>query len=257
MSLEFLSVAAAERQGPFSPIARSPMERRARAAGARFELRDGWSVAVAYADIEREAETLAGSAGFADFSHLGKLELQAAPQDLLAIVAQATGGLRPELGEAERAARAWWCPVTSSRLLVVCEPCDLTALHELVEAGLESAAGPASLLEVTTVFAALTVAGQLAREVLARFCALDLRPWMTPVGAVRPGSIARQPGIVVREAEERFLMLFGWAVGEYMWSQVEEATRHLGGAPVGVDALESMDRRATAPEREVEVRFGA
>jgi glycine cleavage system aminomethyltransferase T len=43
--LEFLSVAA-DADGRFRPLARSPMERRLRDAGAEFEERDGWLVAV-------------------------------------------------------------------------------------------------------------------------------------------------------------------------------------------------------------------
>jgi heterotetrameric sarcosine oxidase gamma subunit len=254
VSLEFLSPAAAKRDGRFAPLARSPMERQARAAGARFELRDGWSVAVAYAPAEHEAETLRRAAGFADVSHLGKLELQAEPGDLEATVARATGGARPSLGQAARAAGGWWCPVTASRVMVVCEPQDLRALSEL----LVDSGRPINVVEVTTVFAALTIAGPLAPEVLARFCAIDLRPQVTPVGAVRPGSVARQPGVVVYEGENRFLVLFGWAVGEYIWGQVEEAARNLGGGPVGVDALGSLDRPASRSQRVAqEVRSGA
>ena len=93
------------------------------------------------------------------------------------------------------------------------------------------------VLDVTSNFAALTLVGPLARETFARFCALDLRPQVTPVGALRPGSIGRQPGLVIREDEERYLFLFGWATGEYMWSVVADAGGHLGGRPCGVDAL--------------------
>jgi hypothetical protein len=60
---------------------------------------------------------------------------------------------------------------------------------------------------------------------------------VTPVNGLRPGSVGRQPGIVIREDEERYLFLFGWATGEYMWSVVADAGGHLGGRPVGVDAL--------------------
>ena len=97
--------------------------------------------------------------------------------------------------------------------------------------------GDLELVDVTSVFASLTISGSLARECFARFCALDLRPAVTPVNALRPGSIGRQPGTLIREAEDRYLILFGWAVGEYMWSVVSDAAGHLGGGPIGVDQL--------------------
>ena len=133
----------------------------------------------------------------------------------------------------DRAGGAWWCPLTRTRALVVGEP----ARWRLGERWRPRRARRADVVEVTTIFAALTLAGPLAREVFARFCALDLRPAVTPVGALRPGSIARQPGILICEAEDRYLFLFGWATAEYMWSVVADAGAHLGGRPIGVDAL--------------------
>ena len=52
-------------------VARSPMERQARAAGARFELRDGWNVAVAFPGEARARASVA----FSDCSHVRKYEL--------------------------------------------------------------------------------------------------------------------------------------------------------------------------------------
>jgi heterotetrameric sarcosine oxidase gamma subunit len=222
VSLEFLSPAATDG----GAIARSPMERQARTAGARFEVRDGWNVAVAYGPAEQEADALTRTAGWADVSHLGKLELQGTG------IAE-RGGL--ELGRATRRGDAWWCPLTPDRALVICEPTQVGAARE-------RAPQDASIVDVTTVFAALTLAGPLAREVFARFCAIDLRPAVTPLAGLRPGSIARQPGLIVREADERFLFLFGWAVGHYMWTIVEDAARHLGGRPVGLDTLDPLEQ---------------
>jgi sarcosine oxidase gamma subunit len=92
-------------------------------------------------------------------------------------------------------------------------------------------------VDVTTAFGALVIAGPLARETFARFCALDLRPRVCPPGAWRPGSVARTPGGVLCLAEDRFLMLFGAAYGQYMWTVVADAAQRLGGGPVGADVL--------------------
>ena len=196
MSLEFLSAGATE------AVARSPMERQARAAGARFELRDGWNVAVAYAG---EAGALA-SVGFADCSHVGKYELQG---ELPAL----------ELGRATVDGDSTWLPMTATRALVL------------------GGEAPAGALDVTSAFAALRLAGPLARETFARFTAIDLRPHVTRPGDWRPGSVARTPGGILCESEERYLMLFGAALGQYVWTVVDDAARRLGGGPVGFDAL--------------------
>jgi glycine cleavage system aminomethyltransferase T len=169
-------------------VARSPMEGQARAAGARFEVRDGWNVAV--------SSVTNGSVSWTDISHLRKLEVRGA-HDLT-------------LGTASKVDGAWWCPVTRDRALVV---------------GDSDADG----LDVTCSLAALAISGPQARELFARFCALDLRERAMPVGAFRPGSVARTPGYVLREDDERFLMLFGWALGEYMWTVVADAAQSVGG----------------------------
>ncbi|MFL5860862.1 MAG: hypothetical protein ACJ780_08800 [Solirubrobacteraceae bacterium] len=210
MNLEFLQVASA------GAVARSPMEGPARAAGARFEVRDGWNVAVEFG--AGGTGSAVGDVSWADVSHLGKVELQGSADTI---------GELP-LGTAVRRDDAWWCRLTQTRALVIGRRPDLDEADDL------------NIVDVTCNFAALTLMGPLARETFARFCALDLRPAVTPVGALRPGSVGRQPGIVIREAEDRYLFLFGWATGEYMWGIVADAATHLGGGPVGVDALQEV-----------------
>jgi glycine cleavage system aminomethyltransferase T len=196
VSFEFLSAGARD------VVARSPMERQARAAGARFEVRDGWSVAVAH---RGEADALR-TVAFADASHLRKYEVQGALPAL-------------EFGRATVDGEATWLPMTATRALVL------------------GGEAPEGAVEVTTGFAALRLAGPLARETLARFTAIDLRPQVTKPGDWRPGSVARTPGGILCEAEDRYLMLFGAALGQYVWTVVADAAGHLGGGPVGEDAL--------------------
>lgn len=217
MSFEFLSAPAAGAGGS-EIIARTPMERQARAAGARFEVRDGWNVALDYGSPEQEQHACASTVGWVDVSHVSKLELQGPGNSEKA-------GL--QLGQATRRDGAWWCPLTPDRALVI-------------GARPENLPEQCSVVDVGTVFAAMTLVGPLAREVFARFCAADLRPKIAPVTALRPVSIARQPGLIIREAEDRYLFTFGWAVGQYMWTVVEDAAVHLGGRPVGLATLDSL-----------------
>lgn len=237
MSLAFL--------GPGSEaVARSPMEREALAAGARLERRDGWNVSVAFAEPGREQEFSRETVGFADLSALGKIEVQASAAELAAIVAVASGGERLEPGRATRVEGAWWCPYTPERALVLCEPGATAGLRERLEDAAGAVQGLASVVDVTTGHGALGIAGPLARELFARFSAIDLRPQVTPVRGFRPGSVARVPGAILREAEARYLMLFGAALGRYVWTVVADAALHLGGGPVGVDALVSVEEEA-------------
>lgn len=229
MSVAFLS------PGP-NAVARSPMEPGAAEAGATFEERDGWNVAVSFPG---EAEQLA-TVAFADVSQLGKIEIQAAADDLASIVSSAAG-IRLELGVGARAENAWWCPYSATRAVVLCRPGDTARLRDQLARAAGGARGLASVVDTTSAQGAMTILGPLARETFARFTALDLRPQVTPAFGFRPGSVARSPGAVLCEAPDRYLMLFGAALGQYVWTVVEDAAANLGGGPVGVDALEPLD----------------
>jgi glycine cleavage system aminomethyltransferase T len=206
-------------------LARSPMERLARTAGARFEPRDGWNVPVAFGDPAVEAERIGRFVGFADRSSLVKLEVTAS--------VQAVAGLALSPGVAALRDGAWWCPVTSERVLVLGEPraVDLRGAVDAVGG---------RVVDVTCGLAALALVGPLCRELLARFCAIDARPAVSPVGSFRPGSVARTPGYVLVEGEDRLLIMVGWALGQYLYEVVADAAEHLGGGPVGVDALSAV-----------------
>jgi glycine cleavage system aminomethyltransferase T len=233
-SLAFLS------PGP-GAVAKSPMEPGAAAAGATFETRDGWKVATGFTDPDNERALCASSVGFADVSHVGKIEVQADPDDLAAIVAAASDGASLELGRATRAKAAWWCPYSPYRAVVLCSPGETVALRDLLTASAADANGLASVIDTTTSQGAMTIIGPLARETFARFTAIDLRPEITPVHAFRPGSVARTGGAILCEAPERYLMLFGAALGQYVWTVVADAAEHLGGGPIGVEALDPLD----------------
>jgi heterotetrameric sarcosine oxidase gamma subunit len=219
VSLAFLSPSS-------GALSRSPMERQAAAAGASFEERDGWNVASRFDGLDAERERVRSTVGFADLSQLGKVELQG-PQP------------RPlELGTGTLADGMWWCPYTPERTLVLCDPADRSSLVGRLSEHASGQEELTSVVDVTTAFAAIAIGGPLAREVFARFTAIDLRDQITPVRGFRPGSVGRTPGAILREGEQRWLMLFGAALGQYMWTVVADAAESLGGGPVAADVLE-------------------
>lgn len=206
-SLSFLTPPAGGSSSA-AALARSPFERPALRAGGRAQPRDGWQVVVDYGDREHERELLAQTAGFADRSQLRKLELHG--EHLAAL------GLAQLDGDG-----GWLCPVTPTRAL-------------LLGGG---ASAPDDAVDLTCGYAALQLTGPSANELLARFCAIDVRPKVMPVGAFRPGSVARTPGYVLRTAEDSLLLLVGWATGGYLWDVVMTAATHLNAGPVGAVAL--------------------
>jgi heterotetrameric sarcosine oxidase gamma subunit len=226
-SLAFLS------PGP-GALAKSPMEPGAAAAGATFEERDGWKVAVSFPGEDFSV------VGFADVSHLGKIEVQG---DVTAIT-----GHDLELGKALRAEGAWWCRYSPTRAVVLCSAGDTVALRDRLTAPVADANGLSSVIDITASQGAMTILGPLAREVFARFTAIDLRPQVTPVHGWRPGSVARTGGAILCEAPDRYLMLFGAALGQYVWTLVADAAGNLGGGPVGVDALPPLEAPAVSSD---------
>lgn len=215
MTLEFLTAAVPEG----GPPAESPMVAAAQRGGARIDVRDGWRVPVAFAGEAEERRAVEETVAFADVSSLTKTELQGVPEAL----ASCAGGLA--FGRATLYDGAWWCPLTPSRALVVGTPPQAPGLDGL------------HAVDVTTQLCGLRIQGPLTRQLMARFCALDLRPAVAPPTTLLPGSVARTPGFVIVEGPDQLLVLVGAALAEYLWTVVADAAQRLGGQPVGADVL--------------------
>lgn len=227
MSLEFLSPRLADGDTP----AESPLAAAAQRSGARLDVRDGWRIPVAFGEESEEREAVANTVAFADVSALPKFELQGSADAL----ATRAGGL--SLGTATAHDGAWWCPLTPTRALVIgVQPGESEGVQRL---------------DVTTQFCGLRIEGPLALPLMARFCALDLRPAVAPPTSLRPGSVARTPGLVVVEGFDQLLVLAGAAFAEYLWTVVSDAAGRLGGRPVRADVM------GGAPRQREELTTGA
>jgi heterotetrameric sarcosine oxidase gamma subunit len=238
MSRDFLSPDRVIAHEGAVPPARSPLHERARQAGARFVVRQGWEVAASYGPVAAEIAACQASAGITDRTHIGKLELQAPTDALGAFVARQTDAPFT-LGLARDDGGAWWCPLAGDRALVLAHRAPIGELRERIEDDLTAEGG--AVVDVTAGFAAIGLVGPRARDVLARVTAIDVRPQSFPESGFRPGSVARVPGMLLREHGDRMVVLCGSAHAEYLWLALSDAGRPLGAAHVGADALERLD----------------
>jgi glycine cleavage system aminomethyltransferase T len=238
MRFEFLAPDATVEVDGEAPPARSPIEWVHSRAGARIATRAGWRVVAGYDANGAEADACRRSVGIADLSFLGKLELQGEPDDVAAIVAELAGGARLAPGRAERTDGTWWCPISPDRVLAVTDPGSTVAVRDALESAAEGRARFVSVLELTTALSSNAVVGPLARETFARATALDLRPQRFAEAAFAPVSVARVPGMILRERGDRFLHLFGAGYASYVWTVFTDAAEQLGGRAVGTEAVD-------------------
>lgn len=241
MSFDFL---APDRSAP-EAAQRSPIELLHVESGATLGERAGWSIVTSFGDVEREASACRTAVGVADMSFMGKIEIQGSPDDVRSIVSGLAGGEAPELGSSVHDDGVRWCPMTAGRVIAITPPERTAAVRESLQAAAGSASSFASVTELTAALCSNGVAGPLARECFARATALDMRPEVFAEGAFAPVSVARTPGMLLREGDDRFLHLFGTGYAQYNWTVFTDAAEGLGGRAVGTDALEAA-REATA-----------
>ena len=243
MSFEFLAPDAAQPLNGTRPALRSPIEWTLRDQGANFTGRSGWRVVTDYGNPGAESAACRDSVGVADLSFLGKLELQAAPGIASSIVAELTGGGALAPGRATVHEEVWWCPMTMGRVLALTPPERTAEVRDRLDAA-ASAASFASVVEMTAAYGSNALIGPLARETFARTMALDLRPDHFAQGDFAPVSVARTPGMVLRQGADLYLHLFGSGFAQYIWTVFIDAARHLGGRAIGARALEAATRTA-------------
>lgn len=226
-------------QVAFTPIARSALHEVHEALGAVFAEAAGWQVPRSYATPEEEAIRVREAVGLFDASALGKLALRG--RDGAAVVGSGDGSgrlaRRLRLEGDGPAVSALALPVAPDECLLLTAPGAAPGLAARLTPRL---AGCAHLTDLTSVLAALRLAGSRAPQLLPRLCPLDLSPPAFPDLAVAQGPLAKVRAIVVRDDLDplpSYLVLVPRDVAEYVWGAVLEAGREVGLAPVGAAAL--------------------
>jgi glycine cleavage system aminomethyltransferase T len=216
-------------------LAHSPLEPQLQKAGATMVARHGWWVAAHFGSPGGELALCETAVGMADRSDLGKLELRGEPSALEQLVGQLSGGsIAP--GDALLAAGAWWCAVSPTHALAICDAGETDRVRSAALDAVRWTPG-ATVTDITPRYAAIGLLGPATAAVLGELD--DSEP---PLGdADSPAfdvlRLAAVPAMVLRGRPGRAVILTEAARASVLWVEIERAGREAGIGLVGADAV--------------------
>lgn len=218
-------------------LAHSPLEPQLQKAGATMVARHGWWVAAHFGSPAGELALCETAVGLADRSDLGKLELRGDASALEQLVGQLSGG-RVDPGDALLAQGAWWCAVSRTHVLALCDAGETERLRAAALDAVRWTPG-ATAADVTASYAAIGLLGPRTAGVLSELS--DTEP---PLGEDEVDSpafdvlrLAAVPAMLLRTTRERAVALTEAGRGAVLWAEVERAGREAGIGHVGMDAV--------------------
>ncbi|MDE2992548.1 MAG: hypothetical protein OXU67_01585 [Chloroflexota bacterium] len=214
------------------PVKRTPLYRTALALGATLTDHAGCQIAARFRSPDEEMHQAQAGVVLADASWLGKLETRG--RHLAPTTWQIPGAV------------VW--PLVAGDLLVTCEPRDtpavLQALKERAASALESLpSSPLYVTDVTSVYAALLLAGPRSRAVLQRLTALGVSDAALPDLACARTGLAHVHATILRQdlgPVPAYWLLVGWEYGAYVWDAALHAGESFGIAPIGLEAVQQL-----------------
>ena len=206
---------------------------------------DGWQRPSQYTSVERELETVRKAGGLCDISPLGKLYIQGSDIDALlqsvfpeASSLEINGATVSVLsGQDGHMARVVVCRFSGDEVFISTTSDTVSLVAQAVN---EHLAGCAHMVNMTSNYAAIKVAGPLSARLLAKMTDLDISSFVFPDLTCAQCQIAEVYSIIVRWDQggvPSYDVCFGREFGEYMWEALLGAGQEYGIAPFGVEAL--------------------
>ena len=174
-----------------------------RRAGATFAEYSGWELPAFFVSPELEAAQIRRSAGLVDISHTAKFDLRS------------------------RSGHEAW---------------RLGAKHYLI-VGESLLVSPTGAIDVTSVYAALHLAGPESRHVLGKLTSLNLNEKALPNLNCAQASLAHVPGIFLRQdigSIPAFYLLVTRDYAESIWEAILDAGHEFHLWPSGLEAFRSL-----------------
>ena len=231
------------------PIKRTSMFAKHREMGAKIADMSPWLRAYSYEDPQDECIAVRERVGIIDVSTLGKLDVQGndAPALLDKLYTHRFSDLR-----AGRVRYGIICSddgviiddgtvtrLADDHYYVTTSTANIEVVEEWMKWWMAGTGMCAHIVNVTSAYAAVNVAGPRARETLTKLTDVDLAPDKFRYMRSRRGDVAGVPTTFLRIG---FVGEAGWELhfpaeyGEHMWDAILDAGREFGIAPFGVEA---------------------
>jgi glycine cleavage system aminomethyltransferase T len=201
-----------------------------RHAGAVSIMRDGRPVAAHYGSAATELAVCAKGVGLAFRSDLDTLALSGHPAWLDHVLGKALGGRIPQTGSATAMAGALCCRVDAEHAVVVA-PAGAAARWRRIAREAIVVGNPIAFADRSADLTVLSLVGPRAWRLLTS-AGLTVEP-----GDVHATALAGVPVVLVREHDDRYLLIVGDDGAETAWRSLVDAGAPLGLALVGSDAV--------------------
>ena len=228
---------------PAEQTRRSPLYRALEGHGARFEAVNGFAIARDFGQDAAAEAAQAQALGLADLTPLPRIGFKGWN------IAPWLGGAGAEMGEASNRAYAQVDGTRIARLapgeaLVLAGRTGEGALVETLDAAWSMAEADGCYRvarDETSCWLLLT--GAHAPAMLAKVCAVDLRPQAFAPSDIAQTNVARLNVIVIRGdigAVPAFDLVTDVASAVYLWGALLDAMAEYDGAPVGLGAIRTL-----------------
>ena len=234
--------------GKWEPLKLTPMHHEHLRLGATMEDRSGWLRPSIYTSVEEEMEGVKGSVGISDISPAGKLLVQGPGGaglvwKLLGENAELHVG-RALAGSRESAAGETFpvavCCLAPEELFVTCPPERRDDLAGALKAEMPGAGddNETIVLDVTSSYAGINVAGPHSSDLLGKLTDLDMHPDAMPNLACVQRQFTEVHGVLVRwdRGGPGYNLYVAREYGLYVWEVLWEAGEEYGLVAVGVEA---------------------
>ncbi len=226
---------------------RSAMDRLELLQGAVMAELDGWRQPLHYGNNENELKMLREVVGIHDLSPRGAVRLVGDGAVSLA------AGLSPgqeelavgRVRECRIAAENRTAPLLELRLtrdefVFLTEPGDAELVNEFL---CSSPASCVHTVDISSGLAGAGISGPKAAFLLSMITELDVSPEGLPGLRCVQSRFAHVHGLLVRQdvgTASAYQLYFAREYGEYLWEVIIQAARHIGGGPVGTEAIRSL-----------------